>query len=97
METAIKPRRAPDPLDVALVLTYADLQELSKSMRINVSDKDTLLAAIGRLNRLSVGSVSAQLEPRLLERLKSRCLDKERFPQWLAEVVVKQLHDYAGW
>lgn len=97
--TAVKPPKAKGAAadDPALVLTHGELQQLGRQMRKNVTDKETLLAAIASLNTLSVDGVPVTLEPRLLQRLKSRCLDKGNFPQWLAEVVVKQLHDYAGW
>lgn len=91
------PKLTPDPLDPALVLTHGDLIALGKVMRKNVTDRETLLAAIASLNAVSVEGVQVTLEPRLLQRLKTRCLDKPNFPNWLAEVVVKQLHDFAGW
>lgn len=95
--TAKPKTKEPDPLDPALVLTHADLVALSKQMRKHVHDKPTLLAAIATLNRFTVDEMPVVLEPRLLERLKSRCQDKANFAKWLADVVVMQLHDYAGW
>jgi hypothetical protein len=92
----LKPKE-PAPDDPALVLTHADMVGLSKLMKRSVKDRDTLLAAITSLNAVSVEGVQVTLEPRLLQRLKTRCLDKPNFPSWLAEVVVKQLHDFAGW
>lgn len=89
--------KEPDLLDPALVLTHADLLMLSKQMRKNVHDKDSLLAAIANLNRFTVDGMSVTLEPRLLERLKSRCLNKPNFQKWLEETVVMQLHNFAGW
>ena len=100
METVVKTRSkpiGPDPLDPAMVLTFADISLIGKMMRKNLSGKEDLLATIASLNMVSVEGVAVTLEPRLLQRLKSRCLDKDRFSGWLAEVVVKQLHDYAGW
>lgn len=90
-------KREPDPLDPALVLTHGDLIGISKLIRRNVTDRDTLLSAITSMNTVNVEGVPVALEPRLLQRLKSRCLDKPNFQHWLAEVVVKQLHDFAGW
>jgi hypothetical protein len=92
----LKPKE-PVPDDPALVLTHADLIGLSTLMKRHVKDRDSLLRAISSLNAVSVEGVQVTLEPRLLQRLKTRCLDKPNFPNWLAEVVVKQLHDFAGW
>lgn len=89
--------KEPDLLDPALVLTHGDLLMLSKQMRKNVHDRDSLLAAITNLNRFTVEGMPVTLEPRLLERLKSRCQDKPNFQKWLEETVVMQLHDFAGW
>jgi hypothetical protein len=96
MTPTSKPRKvaAQDP---AVILTVEDMALLSARLRRNVMDKEQLLAAIAALNSLSIEGAEVVLEPRLLERLKSRCLDKPNFPKWLSEVIVKQLHDYVGW
>lgn len=92
-----QPKLAIDPLDPAVVLSHGDLAALSKMMKRNVFNRDELLAAIASLNTVNVEGIPIVLEPRLLQRLKSRCLDKPNWPQWLAASVVKQLHDLAGW
>lgn len=90
-------RKPPSPEDPAVVLTNDDLIQLSKVARRNITDKESLFASVILLNTVRVEGVDVALEPRLLQRLKTRCLDKEAFPGWLREVIVKQLHDYAGW
>lgn len=95
-KVAVKSKE-PDLLDPALVLTHGDLLMLSKQMRKNLHDRDSLLAAITTMNRFTVDGMAVTLEPRLLERLKSHCLDKPNFAQWLADSVVRQLHDLVGW
>lgn len=87
----------PDPLDPALVLTFADLQELGAICRTHLTDRESIVKAMTLLSTVSVEGVKVTLEPRLLSRLKSRCLDKPNFPKWLAQTIVTQLHDYAGW
>jgi hypothetical protein len=87
----------PDPLDPALVLTHADLDCLNRSLKKRIATTDELLAAVSATTTLTVEGIPVTLEPRLLMRLKSRCLDKPNFPRWLSEVVKRQLHDYAGW
>jgi hypothetical protein len=87
----------PDLLDPALVLTIQDLTELSGLMGKRITDRETLVHAMKDLSTVSVEGVEINLEYRLLTRLKSRCLDKDNFPRWLREVVIRQLHDYAGW
>jgi hypothetical protein len=96
--TKSKPKRLePDPLDPAVVLTFADLDLISRSIRKPVATQEELLAAIQSLTAISVEGIPIPLEPRLLMRLKTRCLDKAAWPGWLREVVTRQLHDYAGW
>jgi hypothetical protein len=87
----------PDQFDPALVLTLGDLNELSGLMGKRISDRESLFRAVKDLSVVSVEGVEIPLEFRLLTRLQSRCLDKDNFPRWLREVVIRQLHDYAGW
>lgn len=98
---ALKPklkRQEPDPQDPAVVLTYADLDLISRSLRKTlITNQDELMAAISSVTSINVEGVPVTLEPKLLMRLKSRCLDKAAWPGWLKDVVTKQLHDYAGW
>lgn len=98
--TAIKPPvklKPPEPDDPAVVLTFADLTEIGLLLKKNLRDKETLVKAIQAASSVSVEGASITLESRLLQRLKTRCLDKGNFHNWLKEVVVKQLHDYAGY
>ena len=89
---------ATDPEDPAMVLTFKDLDTIGRLIRRNLSsDKDALIHAISTLVSIDVEGVSVPLEPRLLSRLKSRCLKRDDWPKWLSEVTVKQLHDYAGY
>jgi hypothetical protein len=87
----------PDPLDPAVVLTFADLALIGQYLAKRITSQEELLGAIEASTRINVEGISIRLEPRLLMRLKTRCLDKPRWPSWLAETVKKQLHDYAGW
>jgi hypothetical protein len=105
MEIKTKPpaKIEPSPQSAAVVLTYADLMDLGSILGSNISiatpylAKTELFNRIRELTTISVEGVPITLEPRLLMRLKSHCLDKPNFDKWLKEVVVKQLHDYAGW
>ena len=90
-------RQEPDPMDPAIVLTYADMDCISRSIRKNINTQDELMAAIASLTTINVEGIKVALEPKLLMRLKSRCLDKAAWPKWLADAVVRQLHDLAGW
>jgi len=81
----------------AVTLTHDDLAAISVLLMKPVTTKEELLVAITVQNTVTVEGVPITLEPRLLQRLKSRCLDKPNFPRWLAETVTRQLHDYCGW
>jgi hypothetical protein len=87
----------PDPLDPAMVLTHADVASIARLCRQNILSQADLMKAITNLGTVSVEGVQVTLEPRLLQRLKSRCLIKDGFPGWLRDVVIRQLHDYAGY
>lgn len=80
-----------------MVLTVGEVSRLAKLLRRNVQTKEQLIRAVEALNTVSVEGVKITLEEGLLTRLKTRCLDKNNFPRWLTETVIKQLHDYAGW
>ncbi len=101
MDIAIKPplksRLEPQPEDPAVVLTHADLDSIGRMLRKNLKDKESLLQAISGVASINVEGVLVPLDPKLLSRLKTRCLDKPNWTKWLVEVVTKQLHDYAGW
>ena len=86
-----------DLMDPAMVLTGADLEELGRSLHTRITNREELFAAVASAASVSVEGVPISLELKLLSRLKSRCLDKEHFPRWLSEVIIRQLHDYAGW
>ena len=102
MPTA-KIKRDQEPLAPAAVLTHGDVAEiarlLSRNFTLDNSNaiKEELIAAVRSLTSMSVEGVEIKLEPRLLQRLRTRCLKGNDFPGWLREVVIKQLHDYAGW
>lgn len=86
----------PSPEDPAAVLTFGEMSELSHLLHRNLKDKDALMKAIQLATTITVQGVPITLEPRLLARLKSRCLTGD-FPSFLREIVIKQLHDYAGY
>ena len=85
---------APAP---AVALTREDLIELSLLLRVNLQTKDELFLACQRLSTINVEGQEISLEPRLLQRLHSRCARNQDFGPWLKSVVVKCLHDYVGW
>jgi hypothetical protein len=80
-----------------MVLTFVDVQELGGALRKNLLTKEQLIKAVQDATSISVADVQINLDPRLLTRLKSRCMDKPNWERWLAEVVTRQLHDYAGY
>lgn len=97
--TATKPPvklKPPEPDDPAVVLTVAELSQISALLRRNLHDKEGLLQAIRIASTFKLDGISINLEPRLLQRLKTRCLVKD-FPGFLRDVIIKQLHDYAGY
>lgn len=94
-----KPIKPPEPSleDPAVVLTHGEMQDIGRLLGKNLCDKEGLLKAITAATNINIDGVEVNLEPRLLQRLKSRCLKGQSFPEWLRDVTIRQLHDYAGY
>ena len=99
MEATVKKPvvKRPDPEDPAAVLTFEDLQQIGRLCHKNIQDKEQLFEAVTELATIDVQGVQITLDPKLLARVKTRCLNKGDFPGWLKETVIRQLHDFAGW
>ena len=85
------------PVGPIFVLTREDLIELSLLLRVNLQTKDELFLACQRLSTINVEGQEISLEPRLLQRLHSRCAHNQNFGLWLKSVVVRELHAFVGW
>ena len=81
----------------AMALTLADVQTIGHALRKNFRDKDDLITSICDSVSISVEDVTISLEPRLLQRLQSRSLDKSSWDKWLSDLVVRGLHDFSGY
>jgi len=92
-----KPDQEPQPGERCITLTQSDLHELGRILHKNILSKSQLITAVEDAASMSVEDVIVSLEPRLLTRLRSRCIRKEDWDEWLAAVVIKQLHDFAGY
>lgn len=82
-----------------LMLSRADLTELTKLLGRNIADADDLMLAVRNVTTLSVKGLEEgdiTLEPYLLNRLKSRCHPTEYFPKFVRERVKELLAGYAG-
>ena len=82
-----------------LMLSKADLSELTKLLGRNIADVDDLMLAVRNVTTLSVKGLEEgdiTLEPYLLNRLKSRCHPTEYFPKFVRERVKELLAGYAG-
>lgn len=99
--TPVKPppvkKLATDLDDPAAVLTIGDMNAIGHLLGKNLRTKEDLVRAISALTAISVDGISITLEPGLLQRLKSRCLRKDAFPQWLSDTIKDCLHGFVGW
>ncbi len=86
-----------DESSPAVILLSDDLREISPLVGMNVASREELIEAIQKLATVTVEGAQITLEPGLLIRLKTRCLDKARFPEFLAKTVRDGLHSYVGW
>ena len=75
----------------------SDLRDIGKILSTNIATKQDLMIACEIAAQISVDGIDIRLEPRLLQRLKSRCIGNRLFSEFLKETVVKGLHDFAGW
>ena len=73
-----------------------DLRDISKVMGVNVATKQDLFIYAELLTTCSVEGTDIRLEPKLQQRLRSRCYGSKPFPEFIREVVLKALTDYAG-
>ena len=77
-------------------LSEQELRELSALLRSPVQSKDDLFLACQNLATISVEGAEITLEPGLLKRLKTRCIN-QAFPAFVKKTVVDQLHHFVGW
>lgn len=84
-----------DAETASIALTDADVRAISEMLGINVNNSDSLRKAVGKMSTLDVEGVKITLEPYLLQRLRTRCLDKD-WPNFLARTVRELLAGYAG-
>ena len=83
--------------DVLLPLDQA--KSLSKTLGRNFGGEGrsmNLAYHVANLARLSVADLQVQLSPNLLQRLRTRCLGKQNFYEWLEKVIVTELERFVG-
>lgn len=83
--------------DPAIVLTLGEVHELSSLLGLNIDSAPQLIDRVRQLRQISVEGVNITLEPGLVTRLRSRCLNKGHFAEWLTDEIKRQLHSLVGW
>ena len=78
-----------------LYVTDALRKRLERLFGRNFDKAEQLVEVMERYITARIGEVDVQLNPTLLNRLKSRCFGKP-FEQFLTERVVEGLEEYAG-
>ena len=92
-----EPNLIPQPAKVrGFMMEPSDLRDISKIMGVNVATKQDLFIYAELLTTCSVQGTDIRLEPKLQQRLRSRCYGSKPFPEFLREIVLKALTDYAG-
>jgi len=79
-----------------LMLSKADLAELTKFLSRNIATADDLIAAAKAVTTLSVDGIDITLDSYLLNRLKSRCHPTQDFPTFMRDRVKELLAGYCG-
>lgn len=85
------------PRTSGMTLTDEQVHQLSKLVGLNVTTPEALIDRVRMMSQISVNGVPVTLEPGLITRLRSRCLDKSRFPEYVAGEVKRLLHGAVGW
>ena len=86
----------PQPKPRGFMMEPSDLRDISKLMGVNIATKQDLFIYAELLTTCSVEGTDIRLEPKLQQRLRSRCYGSKPFPEFIREVVLKALTDYAG-
>lgn len=80
-----------------ITLVAHEVDQLSRYLGVNVRNEQDLINAVKSVTTMRIVGAEVTFEPRLLQRLQSRCLDKGNFPRWLRERVIEWAHGYVGW
>ena len=89
----VEPPRGPR----GFMVEPSDLREIGRIFSTQIQTKQDLMIACEIAAQVSVDGIDIRLEPRLLQRLKSRCIGTQVFSEWLKARIVKLLHDDVGW
>lgn len=71
------------------------MRSLSRFLSQNVFTSQDLIEAVKRLSALNIEGLEITLEPRLLQRLKTRCV-RGNFDEWLRAEIIHMLNSFVG-
>lgn len=80
----------------SMTLTRDQLNDLERSCGTNFKHSEHVVQTVRRMATVSVAGCEIQLPEDLLRRLKSRCIGKQDFAEWLQRVIVLELQHYVG-
>lgn len=78
-----------------VVITDQERREIERLIAKNITTGQDLIASLIRLASVNVDGATLSLEPRLLERLQSRCIGMS-FDKFLELTIKRLLEEYAG-
>lgn len=78
-----------------IYLNDAERQRLEKSVGANLSSAEEVINAVEKALSITLGSAKVQMKTELVDRLRSRCFEKD-FGQWVAALAIEKLEEYTG-
>jgi hypothetical protein len=79
-----------------MMLDDEQLKELSSALGLNISSAAQLVSRVRSMTSFDLDGMQITLEPALLQRLKSRCVGRQDFCEFLSAEITRQLRAFVG-
>lgn len=79
----------------SVFISDSERREIERLIAKNITTAQDLISILHRMVTVDIDGLQVSLEPRLLERLKTRCIGMP-FEQFLHTTIRKLLREYAG-
>lgn len=87
---------APTPKPKSLFLDDDQLKDLSRSLGLNINSPEQLVSRVKSMSSFDLDGMEISLEPALLQRLKSRCVGRQDFKEFVSAEITRQLRAFVG-
>lgn len=80
-----------------LGLSQDQVNEISSLLGLNIVNPDQLIQRVRAMRQITVEGVDITLDPGLVNRLRSRCVKKDGFADYLTAEIKRLLHGAVGY